>query len=350
MNNIVNYLSSAYEKAGVSIDLGNGIVNFIKESEKKRGIPSFIHSEIGGFNAVSSIPKTFKDPLLITSTDGIGTKIAIGVEMNSLESLGQDLIAMVVNDIVCSGAKPCFFLDTISFSNLEERNLKTLLSGIQRACELADCYLIGGETAEMPGFFQNNYFDVVGFGIGIVEKSKLLQPSLEVKEGDIILGISSSGIHSNGFSLVRNIIKEKGLDLNSKPFSFSEKSLGEILLTPTTIYSNLISYLLFEADHGNLRFKIHGISHITGGGIIENIPRAIPSNLYASIDYNSWEIPEIFSFLQKEGNVSREEMLRVFNMGIGLVLIVDPFYKEKIKEYIYNFSSYEVKEIGYIEQ
>lgn len=323
-------MTSLYKDSGVDIDLGNDVVNHLKENKMDKG---YTLSEIGGFAAMTSLPSGIKEPIIVTSTDGVGTKLKIAVEMGVLTSIGIDLVAMSVNDIICSGAKPLSFLDTLSFSDLLPSELISILSGIQKGCELAECPLVGGETAQMPGVFQNGDFDLVGFAMGVVEKKKIITPK-QVKEGDVVIGLSSSGVHSNGFSLIRKIIEENGIDILS-PFSDLHReykgtqTLGQILLTPTRIYSPLVFNLLHE--FGTL---IHGIAHITGGGLTENIPRILPNNMRVKIDLGTWKFPEIFNWIRDEGNVSDEEMFRVFNMGIGMVLLVDKENASDITKYI----------------
>jgi phosphoribosylformylglycinamidine cyclo-ligase len=325
--------SYSYKDSGVDIDLGNEIVNHLKENKMDKG---YTLSEIGGFAAMTSLPKGMREPIIVTSCDGVGTKLKIAQEMGVLSSIGIDLVAMSVNDIICSGAKPLSFLDTISFSDLLPSELVSILSGIQKGCVIAECPLVGGETAQLPGVFKNGDFDLVGFAMGVVEKEKIITPE-RVKEGDVVIGISSSGVHSNGFSLIRKIIfEENNIDLSS-PFSDlhreykGTKSLGEVLLTPTRIYSQLILNLLREFP-----FFIHGIAHITGGGLTENIPRILPKNMKVNIDLGTWRFPEIFNWIRDEGNVSDEEMFRVFNMGIGMVLLVGEDQAHNIQNYIHS--------------
>ncbi len=323
-------MSSLYKNSGVDIDLGNEIVNHLKENKMDKG---YTLSEIGGFAAMTSLPKGMREPIIITSCDGVGTKLKIAQEMGKLSSIGIDLVSMSVNDIICSGAKPLSFLDTISFSDLLPSELVSILSGIQKGCVIADCPLVGGETAQLPGVFKNGDFDLVGFAMGVVEKEKIIKPE-RVKEGDVVIGLSSSGVHSNGFSLIRKIIEENNIDFYSL---FSDlhseykgsQTLGEVLLTPTRIYSQLILKILHEFD-----FFIHGIAHITGGGLTENIPRILPKNMKVKIDLGTWKFPEIFNWIRDEGNVSDEEMFRVFNMGIGMVLLVDKENASDITKYI----------------
>jgi phosphoribosylformylglycinamidine cyclo-ligase len=323
-------MSSLYKNSGVDIDLGNEIVNHLKENKMDKG---YTLSEIGGFAAMTSLPPGMKEPIIITSCDGVGTKLKIAQEMGGLSSIGIDLVAMSVNDIICSGAKPLSFLDTLSFSDLRPSELISILSGIQKGCELAECPLVGGETAQLPGVFEKGDFDLVGFAMGVVEKKKIITPE-RVREGDVVIGLSSSGVHSNGFSLVRKIIEENDIDISS-PFSDlhmeykGTQTLGQVLLTPTKIYSHLILNLLREFDS-----FIHGIAHITGGGLTENIPRILPKNMKVKIDLGTWNFPEIFNWIRDEGTVSDEEMFRVFNMGIGMVLLVDKEQASAIVKYI----------------
>jgi phosphoribosylformylglycinamidine cyclo-ligase len=293
-----------YSDAGVDIDKGNEFVYHIKQMTNSLNNKDVIGG-LGGFGGLLSL-KTgeIKEPVLVSSTDGVGTKLKIAFMLNKHNTIGIDLVAMVVNDIAVQGAKPLFFLDYFATGKLDIDIAKQVMSGIVSGCMLSDCPLIGGETAEMPGFYKENEYDLSGFSVGIVDREKIIDGS-KIKKGDVLIGITSSGLHSNGFSLVRKVLPEN-----------PSKKLLEELLTPTRIYVSLIQSVLEKCN-------INGISHITGGGLIDNIDRLLPEGLKARIDFD-WVVPEIFHTIQKYGNIEESEMLRVFNNGIGLVFIVSP--------------------------
>ena len=327
-------MGKSYKEAGVDIDLANQIVKEIKPLIGKTSIPGVL-SGIGGFGGLFSLTgQKYKEPVLVSSTDGVGTKLKIAFTLNKHNTVGIDLVAMSVNDIVTCGAKPLFFLDYISISKLSKKVVVELIKGITEGCKMAECALLGGETAEMPGFYPEGEYDLAGFAVGVVEKSKIID-GRKIREGDSIIGIASNGLHSNGFSLARKVLlEEKRYDLEKTAPSL-KKTLGEELLAPTRIYVQPVLHLLEK-------YKILGIAHITGGGLLENIPRILPKEVSVKIDRESWPTPSIFSLIQKEGKISDEEMYRTFNMGIGIALIVRP---DKAKEIIkelkqMNFSSY----------
>jgi len=307
-------MGKSYKDAGVDIGLANQIVKKIKPLISKTSI-SGVLGGIGGFGGLFSLAEQkYKEPVLVSGTDGVGTKLKLAFSQNKHDTVGIDLVAMSVNDIITCGAKPLFFLDYISIGKLSEKVVVELIKGVTEGCKMADCALLGGETAEMPGFYAEGEYDLAGFAVGIVEKSKIID-GREIKEGDSVIGIASNGLHSNGFSLVRKVLFEsKKYKIDYKIPSF-EESLGEELLRPTRIYVSPVLNLLEK-------YKILGIAHITGGGIVENIPRILPEELSIRIDQKSWPKPSIFTFIQKEGEISDEEMYRTFNMGIGMVLIV----------------------------
>ncbi len=256
----------------------------------------------------------YKDPILLSSTDGVGTKLSVAINYNKLDYLGFDLVAMCVNDILASGGEPLFFLDYISSSRIEKKSFLKLVQSINKACEASNCSLVGGETAEMPGLYKNNDFDIAGFSVGVVERKNLLKKE-NVKKGDLIIGLESNGIHSNGFSMVRKILEINNISLDVKlPFN-SKKKVGDELIKPTRIYVNCILPLIKKK-------MIKSIAHITGGGIYENLARAIPQKLTAIIDFKNYKIPNIFLWLQQLGLVENKEMLKTFNCGIGLILII----------------------------
>lgn len=289
-----------YKEAGVNIDKGNELVNRLKK----------MCPEIGGFSGLFPLG----DDYLVASTDGVGTKLKLAFELDKHETIGIDLVAMCVNDIITTGARPLFLLDYFATSKLDVEKGEKVLHGVIKGCHEARCILLGGETAEMPGFFSAGEYDIAGFTVGIVNKKKLID-GRSVEEGDLLIGIPSTGVHSNGFSLVRKVIADSKASLH-QPFGHLGLTLGEELLKPTQIYVRQIQEIL----NG---YEIKGISHITGGGLIENVPRMLPEGLSAYIKKGSWASPPIFQWLQSKGEIEDSEMLRVFNMGIGMVLIAD---------------------------
>lgn len=316
-------MSKSYKDAGVDINLANQMIKKIKPLIGKTFIPGVLGG-IGGFGGLFSLAEqNYKEPVLVSGTDGVGTKLNIAFALDKHDSVGIDLVAMCVNDIVTCGAKPLFFLDYISIGKLSEKVAVDLIKGITEGCKMANCALLGGETAEMPGFYPEGEYDLAGFVVGIVEKSKIID-GREIREGDSVIGLSSNGLHSNGFSLVRKVLLEdKKYELEEKS-TVLKRTLGEELLKPTWIYVKPVLYLLEK-------YKVLGIAHITGGGLLENIPRILPEGVSVQINQKSWTKPLIFSLIQKEGKISDEEMYRTFNMGIGMVLIVKP---DKVKEII----------------
>lgn len=307
-------MTKSYKEAGVNIGLANQIVKEIKPLISKTSIPGVL-SGIGGFGGLFSLTgQNYKEPVLVSGTDGVGTKLKIAFALNKHDSVGIDLVAMSVNDIITCGAKPLFFLDYISIGKLSKEVVVELIKGITEGCKMANCALLGGETAEMSGFYPEGEYDLAGFAVGIVEKNKIID-GREIKEGDSVIGIASNGLHSNGFSLARKVLLEPNkYKIDDKVSSFGEY-LGEELLTPTKIYVQPILHLLEK-------YKILGIAHITGGGLLENIPRILPEEVSAQINQNSWPKPPIFPLIQEEGKISDEEMYRTFNMGIGMALVV----------------------------
>ncbi len=332
-------MGKSYKDAGVDITLADEIVKEIKPLISKTSIPGVIGG-IGGFGGLFSLTsQKYKEPVLVSSTDGVGTKLKIAFALDKHISVGMDLVAMCVNDIVTYGAKPLFFLDYISMGKLSKKVTVDLIKGVTEGCKMANCALLGGETAEMPGFYPEGEYDLAGFAVGIVEKSKIID-GREIKEGDLVIGIASNGLHSNGFSLVRKVLlKEKQYKMEEKISSLKE-SLGEELLKPTRIYVQPLLYLL-------KKYKILGIAHITGGGILENIPRILPEGVSVQINQKSWLKPPIFSLIQKEGKISNEEMYLTFNMGIGMIIIVSNNEALKIKEELkkIDYTSYIIGEV-----
>lgn len=266
---------------------------------------------IGGFGALFEVPKRYREPVLVSGTDGVGTKLRLAFELNRHDSIGIDLVAMSVNDILVQGAEPLFFLDYFACGKLDVGTATDVVKGIARGCELAGCALIGGETAEMPGMYPPGEYDLAGFAVGVVEKSGIVD-GRSIAPGDAILGLASSGVHSNGYSLVRRIVEQSGSDLSS---DFDGRTLGEVLLEPTRVYVKPLLAVM-------KKMQIKGLAHITGGGLVENVPRVLQEHVTAEIDRSAWQRPPVFEWLQKGGNVADQEMLRVFNCGIGMVLVV----------------------------
>jgi phosphoribosylamine--glycine ligase/phosphoribosylformylglycinamidine cyclo-ligase len=303
-----------YAQAGVDVDAGNALVEAIKplvRATKRSGADV----EIGGFGGVFDLKSTgYKDPVLVSGTDGVGTKLRLAVDTGIHDTVGIDLVAMSVNDLLVQGAEPLYFLDYYGCSKLEVEVASQVIKGIAEGCKRAGCALIGGETAEMPGMYLPGDYDLAGFAVGAVERNLIL-PTKDIQEGDILLGLSSSGVHSNGFSLVRKVVQVSGYTYDSPCPWGPEQKLGRALLEPTRIY---ISQVLPLVHAGLLK----GMSHITGGGFTENIPRVLPKNLGCYVDASTWSLPPVFRFLLKHGNVEPLEMARTFNNGIGLVLIV----------------------------
>ena len=301
-----------YKDAGVDIDAGNKLVSNIK-SKVRETFRTEVLSDIGGFGALFGLDKSkYKDPVLVSSTDGVGTKLKIAFEANKHNTIGIDLVAMSVNDVIVQGAEPLFFLDYFATGKLDVGVAEDVISGIVEGCKIAGCSLVGGETAEMPSMYADGEYDLAGFVVGIVDKENLITGK-DIKKGDILLGIPSSGLHSNGYSLVRKILDKRSRQLN------------EILLTPTKIYVKPLLKLFKSV-------KAAGAAHITGGSFKEKIVRIFPKGLKPEIDRKSFPIPEIFKLLQEKGNVEDDEMFRVFNMGIGMVLVLDPKDVDKAQE------------------
>lgn len=312
-------MSEAYKAAGVDVEAGYQAVNLMKEHVKRTNIPGVL-SGIGGFGGLFELGRGYQEPVLVSGTDGVGTKLKIAFLMDKHDTVGQDCVAMCVNDIVCSGAKPLFFLDYIAVGKNIPQKVADIVKGVADGCVQAGCALIGGETAEMPGFYPIDEYDLAGFSVGIVDKNKIIDGS-KVAAGDVLIGISSSGIHSNGYSLVRKIFNlhdDKGGAERLAQYSDSLGcTVGEALLTPTKIY---VQPLLKVMD----AVEVKAVSHITGGGFIENIPRMLPQGMQANIQKNSFTVPPIFEMLREMGGVSERDMFNTFNMGIGLVFAVAP--------------------------
>ena len=311
-----------YKEAGVDIDAGNQFVKLIKPLVKETARPEVL-SDIGGFGGLFSLnTNKYKRPTLVAATDGVGTKLKIAFMLNQHSSVGIDLVAMCVNDIIVQGAEPLFFLDYLATARLAPEQAVEVVKGIAEGCKQANCALLGGETAEMPGMYSTDEYDLAGFAVGVVDNDKIIDGST-ITKGDQIIGIASSGLHSNGYSLARKIFLESlGLDLTAQPEEL-DKPLGAELLTPTRIYVKSILNLMRD-------FNLKGIAHITGGGLLENIPRILPHQCKAVIDCHSWEKPAVFELLRRGGNIPVEEMYRTFNYGIGMTLVVSANETEDI--------------------
>lgn len=301
----------SYKDAGVDIDAGNALVERIKSVTKKTHRPE-VKGGLGGFGALCSLPTKYNNPLLVSGTDGVGTKLKLAIDNNMHHGIGIDLVAMCVNDLIVQGAEPLFFLDYYATGKLDVDVAATVVTSIGEGCSQSNCALIGGETAEMPGMYSAGDYDLAGFCVGVVEADELIDGS-KVAAGNKLIALGSSGPHANGYSLIRKIIETANIDVNQM---LDDKSVLEHLLSPTKIYVKSILSVL--ENH-----SINAISHITGGGFWENIPRVLPSNVCAHIDSQSWDWPQIFTFLQQQGNVETNEMYRTFNCGVGMILAVD---------------------------
>jgi phosphoribosylformylglycinamidine cyclo-ligase len=307
--------SLTYKDAGVDIDAGEALVERIAPSAKATRRPG-ADADLGGFGGLFDLKAAgFKDPVLVASTDGVGTKLKIAIETGHFKDIGQDLVAMCVNDIIVQGAEPLFFLDYYATGKLDVEAGAAVIEGIARACKESGCALIGGETAEMPGLYAKGDFDLAGFAVGAVERDAILPKSSQMREGDVVIGVASSGVHSNGYSLVRRVVSEAGTAYD-KPAPFAnDMTLGEALLAPTRLY---IRSGLAAIRGGGMK----GLAHITGGGITENLPRALPVGLDAELDLDSWAPPAVFGWLARSAGIAEREMLRTFNCGVGLVAVV----------------------------
>lgn len=315
-----------YADAGVDIDAGNKAVELMKDSVRST-YRSEVLGDLGGFGGLFALNvKKYKEPILVSGTDGVGTKLKLAFMMDKHDTIGQDVVAMCVNDILVQGAEPLFFLDYIAVDKVDSQKVADIVKGVAAACKESGCALIGGETAEMSGFYAKNEYDIAGFCVGVVDKEKLITGE-KVKQGDVLIGLPSSGVHSNGFSLVRKIVFDKmQYNLNNFVSEFGS-TLGEALLTPTRLYPKTVLPLL-------KKFDIHGMVHITGGGFYDNIPRALPKDCDALVDTNAWEMPAVFKKLQEWGNVPWAEMYRTFNMGVGMILVVDAKEADLVKAYL----------------
>jgi phosphoribosylformylglycinamidine cyclo-ligase len=302
--------SLSYKDAGVDIDAGNALVERIKGVVKKTRRPE-VMGGIGGFGALCEIPEDYKQPVLVAGTDGVGTKLRLAIDLKKHDTVGIDLVAMCVNDLIVQGAEPLFFLDYYATGKLDVDTAADVVTGIGKGCEISGCALIGGETAEMPGMYDGEDYDMAGFCTGVVEKSKIIDGT-KVAAGDQLIALASSGPHSNGFSLIRKVLEVSNADTNQV---IDGKTLGEHLLEPTRIYVKPLLELFKQVD-------VHALSHITGGGFWENIPRVLPESAKAVVKGDSWQWPSVFSWLQENGNITTHEMYRTFNCGVGMVLVV----------------------------
>jgi phosphoribosylformylglycinamidine cyclo-ligase len=299
-----------YRDAGVDIEAGDALVNQIKPFAKRTMRPE-VMSAIGGFGSMFAMPTKFKEPVLVSGTDGVGTKLKLAFELNQHDTVGIDLVAMSVNDILVQGAEPLFFLDYFACGKLDVDTAANVIKGIAAGCEESGCALVGGETAEMPGMYPAGEYDLAGFVVGCVDKANIIDGS-SIIDGDIVLGLASSGAHSNGYSLIRKLIEKSGVDMES---DFHGRTFKDVVMAPTKLYVKSILGLLET-------ITVKGMAHITGGGITENVPRVLPEGLTAEISANSWEMPPLFQWLKKQGNIADKEMYKTFNCGIGMVVIV----------------------------
>lgn len=318
MSDESNKTSLSYKDAGVNIDAGNALVERIKGVSKRTRRPEVL-SGLGGFGALCEIPAGYRQPVLVSGTDGVGTKLRLAMDMGIHNTIGIDLVAMCVNDLIVTGAEPLFFLDYYATGELSVDTAVDVVEGIGTGCELAGCALVGGETAEMPGMYEGEDYDLAGFCVGVVEKAEIIDGS-GVTHGDSLIALASSGPHSNGFSLIRKILEVSNADLDEK---LGSTTLGQALLAPTTIYVKALLELFRHTP-------VKALSHITGGGLLENLPRVLPQDCHAIIDTGSWQWPEVFKWLQEKGNVETSEMYRTFNCGVGMVLCVAAENEETI--------------------
>lgn len=336
MSDSQSHDSLSYRDAGVDIDAGDALVERIKPAVKRTLRPE-VMGGLGGFGGLFALPPGYKQPVLVSGTDGVGTKLKLAMQLNRHDTIGIDLVAMCVNDILVQGAEPLFFLDYYATGKLDVGVAETVINGIARGCEQAGAALIGGETAEMPGMYQHGDYDLAGFAVGIVERDELIDGS-RVNVGDVLLGLASSGPHSNGYSLIRKIIERGNADLQQP---CGGTTLADALLAPTRIYVKSVLKLLEK-------FRVNALSHITGGGLLENLPRVLPDHTRAVIDGNSWPRPEVFNWLAAQGKVAANEMYRTFNCGIGMVLCVNREDAEAVTAYLAELGE-RVFQIGQIE-
>jgi phosphoribosylformylglycinamidine cyclo-ligase len=310
-----------YRDAGVDVEAGRDFVRQIKGMVERTARPEVLGG-LGGFGGLFRIPKGYDEPILVSGTDGVGTKLKLAHDLDQHSTVGIDLVAMCVNDVLTCGAEPLFFLDYVATGKLEPQQLVQVVAGIAKGCEQAGCALLGGETAEMPGFYQPNEYDLAGFCVGIVEERNLLNGS-QIQVGDVAIGLASTGVHSNGYSLVRKIVNDGGFSWGERPSLFGGQSLGEVFLTPTQIY---VKTILAALKSG---LKIHGMAHITGGGLPENLPRCLQEDQAIALETSRWPTLPVFQWLSQAGNVKATDMFNTFNMGIGFVVIAPPTQSEQ---------------------
>lgn len=328
-----------YADAGVDIDAGNALVERIKPAAKRTARTGSM-TGLGGFGALFDLKAAgYSDPILVSATDGVGTKLRIAIDTGVVDTVGIDLVAMCVNDLVCQGAEPLFFLDYFATGKLNTDAAARIIEGIAEGCVQSGCALVGGETAEMPGMYEGDDFDLAGFAVGAMERGKALP--LEVSTGDVLVGISSNGVHSNGYSLVRKIVETSGLGWDAN-CPWGEGTLGRALLAPTTLY---VKGALKGMEDGVIR----ALAHITGGGLTENLPRVLPENLGAEIDLDAWQLPEVFRWLATQGGLSQSEMLKTFNCGIGMIAVV-PEGKVEVAQLAFGSEGHETFLIGRISE
>ncbi len=323
-------MSESYKAAGVDVEAGYEAVRLMKQHVKKTMIPGVL-TELGGFGGLFELGQDYENPVLVSGTDGVGTKLKLAFLMDKHDTVGQDCVAMCVNDIVCSGAKPLFFLDYIALGKNVPEKVADVVKGVADGCVKAGCALVGGETAEMPGFYPEDEYDVAGFSVGVVDKKAIIDGT-KVKAGDTLVGIASSGVHSNGFSLVRKIfaLDEAGAKKRlGQPYELLGETLGEALLRPTKIYVK-------PALEAVAKFDIKAICHITGGGFYENIPRMLPEGTHAKINKGSWDILPLFDLIAKEGNIPQQDMFGTFNMGLGMMMAVDAAQADGLVELLHS--------------
>ena len=314
-------MAESYEKAGVNLEAGYEVVRRIKSHVASTSRPG-VMGNIGAFGGMFDLASlNVKEPILVSGTDGVGTKLKIAFAMDKHDTIGIDAVAMCVNDVLAQGAEPLLFLDYVAVGHNEPAKIEAIVAGVADGCRQAGCALVGGETAEMPGMYGDGEYDIAGFTCGVVERERLIDGS-KVKVGDVLVGIASTGVHSNGFSLVRKIVEDNGFDLHVPHADLGDKPLGEVLLTPTRIYVKQVLDVIRNCD-------VHGISHITGGGFDENIPRIVNDGQGIEIDEGTWEILPVFRFLEKYGKIAHREMFNIFNMGIGMVIALDAAEAQK---------------------
>jgi phosphoribosylformylglycinamidine cyclo-ligase len=327
--------SISYRDAGVDMEAGDALVEQIKPYAKRTMRPEVL-AGIGGFGSLFEMPKKFKNPVLVSGTDGVGTKLKLAFELNKHDTVGIDLVAMSVNDILVQGAEPLFFLDYFACGKLEVGTAAAVIKGIAEGCEQSGCALVGGETAEMPGMYPAGEYDLAGFAVGCVDKEKIIN-GLSIAAGDVVLGLASSGAHSNGYSLIRKLIANSGIDFES---DFHGRKFKDVVMAPTKIY---VKSLLKLID----TLPVKGMAHITGGGITENIPRVLPAGLMAEIKGKSWTLPPLFQWLQTQGNITHSEMYKTFNCGIGMAVVLDKQHVTQAKQLL-EAAGETVYEIGVI--